>query len=263
LASDARVLAQRDRITPRWPHPADHNQAGWTRHHGAASEKEHDRCTSCHRQSSCTSCHGDGPASRAAIARFAADDAPGPAGVTGNSKRPPIHPPGFRMAHGNAAASRANCASCHDTGKFCSDCHEGTVASGFHPPGYLNRHAADAFARDLDCAGCHSNEVSCRACHESAGLAGFASTTSSYHDAQPFWLLSHGQAARQGLDTCASCHAQTDCLQCHSARSGWRISPHGPGFEAERLSERGPVMCSLCHVSNPVPEAGRERVAPR
>jgi predicted CXXCH cytochrome family protein len=263
MAADARVLPQRERITPRWPRPAGHDTHDWLLQHGRAAEKDNDSCAQCHRQSSCTECHGDAPAVRAVIGRLTADAAPGPSGVTRRAGRPPFHPPGFRLAHGNAAASKANCASCHATESFCSACHEGTVASGFHPPGYLNRHAADAYARDLDCAGCHSNEVSCRSCHENAGLAGFESTTSSYHDAQPFWLLAHGQAARQGMDTCASCHAQTDCLQCHSARSGWRINPHGDGFEAERLSDRGPAMCALCHVSNPVPESGRERTVPR
>jgi hypothetical protein len=175
---------------------------------------------------------------------------------------PRVHPPGFRLNHRAAAASGAGCATCHDTGNFCGDCHEGTATSGFHPPGYLNRHAADVYARDSDCASCHSNEASCRACHADAGLAGFASTTSSYHDAQPFWLLNHGAAARQSLDACAACHAQTDCLQCHSARGGWRINPHGDDFPADRLGDRAAYQCSLCHVSNPVapaPDGGTPR----
>ena len=54
-------------------------------------------------------------------------------------------------------------------------------------------------------------------------------------------------AARQGLEGCAGCHTQSSCTQCHSARLGWRISPHGPGFDAERLRQANPLTCRLCH----------------
>ena len=59
--------------------------------------------------------------------------------------------------------------------------------------------------------------------------------------------LGHGQAARQSLESCVSCHAERDCLACHSATRGRRINPHGPDFNAERLRESAPSMCVACH----------------
>jgi hypothetical protein len=44
-----------------------------------------------------------------------------------------------------------------------------------------------------------------------------------------------------------SCHAERDCLTCHSALGGRRFNPHGPGFDPERLRRRNPQMCSACH----------------
>lgn len=264
LPSDSRVLAQAERITPRWPKPSDHADPKWLQHHGPEAGRAIERCANCHQQSSCTTCHGMTSLAQATISRLPLEGTSRATGVSGAGGARPYHPAGFRLGHGPEAASgKANCTACHREQEFCGGCHEGTVSTGFHPPGYLNRHAADAYARDTDCAGCHSNEVSCRGCHENAGLAGFESKSASYHDAQPFWLLAHGQAARQGLDTCTSCHQQTDCLQCHSAKSGWRINPHGDAFDADRLSDQAPLMCSRCHLSDPVPGAGRERVIPR
>ena len=94
----------------------------------------------------------------------------------------------------------------------------------------------------------------CRECHAAAGLAPQGGLTNgSYHDREPFWLLSHGQAGRQDLETCASCHQQTDCMKCHSASSGWRVSPHGPDFDPTRVSERNLQMCRSCHATDPRP----------
>ncbi|TPW01706.1 MAG: hypothetical protein FD129_3310, partial [bacterium] len=252
LASDPRVLGQAERIRPRWPKPPDHDTSEWIRTHGEEATRSGDRCANCHQQSSCTACHGPSTIPRAEIKRLPVATGPRTTAIAEGGSAAPYHPAGFRLGHGPGAASgTANCSACHRPREFCGGCHEGTVSSGFHPPGYLDRHAADAFARDTDCASCHSNEVSCRSCHESVGLAGFDSKSASYHDAQPFWLLAHGQAQ------------QTDCLQCHSAKSGWRINPHGDAFDADRLSDQAPQMCSHCHYSDPVPGAGRERATPR
>ncbi len=269
LAADERARLQAERITPRWPKPDDHD-AAWVRTHGVAANLSVAGCASCHVQSGCTECHGEGAVAGGPISRLPVARAGGPSGI-GASGRGPVHDPGFRFDHGAAAASGSmNCAACHGKGgdtfadnAFCASCHGDRAATGFHGPAYINRHAADAYARDVDCASCHSSEVFCRSCHEEAGLAGFDSRSGSYHDAQPFWLLSHGVAARQGMESCASCHAQTDCLQCHSAKTGWRINPHGSGFDPERLADRSLLMCSRCHFSNPVPRSAGESRVPR
>ena len=74
----------------------------------------------------------------------------------------------------------------------------------------------------------------------------------SFHDAQPVWLLRHAQAARQGLESCTSCHSQKDCLQCHSQLGAFGINPHGPDFDAARVQKRNPLICFACHVSDPL-----------
>ncbi len=70
-----------------------------------------------------------------------------------------------------------------------------------------------------------------------------------FHNDDPGFALGHGQAARQGLETCASCHAQQDCLACHSARGGRRINPHSSDFDAGKLRDKNPELCLFCHRS--------------
>jgi hypothetical protein len=38
-------------------------------------------------------------------------------------------------------------------------------------------------------------------------------------------------------------------MSCHATAvlGGRNFSPHGPGFDAERLARRNPQMCSACH----------------
>jgi hypothetical protein len=73
-----------------------------------------------------------------------------------------------------------------------------------------------------------------------------------FHDAQPFWLLNHAKPARQGLESCTTCHKQTDCLQCHSTIGAFRVSPHGPGFDAKRVQSKNARICFACHLSDPL-----------
>ena len=48
------------------------------------------------------------------------------------------------------------------------------------------------------------------------------SATGEILDANPAFLLGHGKAARQELETCVSCHVERDCLTCHAAVGGRR-----------------------------------------
>jgi predicted CXXCH cytochrome family protein len=252
LGRDPRGALLAADIAAHWPRPADHDDAGWDIEHGIQAAASIENCANCHAQSSCVGCHGPVAQAPAAVAQLP-EPPPGAAqGVLASHTAPPGHGPGFATSHGAVASSGlADCASCHSR-DYCAQCHGASVAPGFHDANYLMRHAADAYARDTDCAGCHTTEVFCRTCHESVGLSG-SPASASYHDAQPFWLLSHGTAARQNLENCASCHEQNDCLRCHSAKGGWSISPHGDGFDAGRLSDRSLLMCSRCHFSNPAP----------
>jgi hypothetical protein len=161
-----------------------------------------------------------------------------------------VHDAGFRTGHRTAAATAAlSCAGCHEQ-RFCSDCHAGEGSRRFHPANFVQRHAADSYGRETQCSSCHNTELFCRSCHRATGLASNGRLDVAFHDAQPQWLLQHGRAARQGLQSCATCHAQRDCLACHST-TGWGVNPHGPGFQAGRLANRNATQCLFCHLQVP------------
>jgi hypothetical protein len=76
-----------------------------------------------------------------------------------------------------------------------------------------------------------------------------------YHDAKQYFTLNHGQAARQNLESCVACHAERDCLTCHSAQGGRRFNPHGPGFDPETMRRKNSQACTVCHGAA-IPEGG-------
>jgi hypothetical protein len=94
----------------------------------------------------------------------------------------------------------------------------------------------------------------CTNCHVTAGVVSSGSLRGTgYHDAKQAFLLNHGQAARQSLESCVSCHSERDCLTCHSSVGGRNYNPHGPGFDAATLRRKNPSMCTACHGTN-IPE---------
>jgi hypothetical protein len=239
-------------------------------------------CASCHAETSCRSCHGSAAIPEIAALPNPSDDEP--IGVIVPRTRPPGHVPMFASQHGTAAAAGLpKCSACHLESQ-CEDCHTapGRTAqqpgqaeldprrflhanvssasippeprSGYHPANFLMRHGSESFAVQTVCSDCHSTEAFCRDCHQTVGVAmgAGASSGGAYHDAQPNWLFEHGRAARQGMESCASCHQQTSCLRCHSARSGLRVSPHGPGFDATREVNRSTASCGICHSSGQI-----------
>jgi hypothetical protein len=164
-----------------------------------------------------------------------------------------VHPAGFARAHGPPAASgQLNCAGCHQQ-RFCTSCHQGEGERRYHPFNFVSSHASSAYARETSCTSCHNTETFCRSCHRQSGIAGTSTsrTRGAAHGAQPLWLLQHGQAARQGLQSCAGCHQQTDCLRCHSTTTQ-RVNPHGPDFDARRMAARNSLVCQYCHISDPL-----------
>ena len=167
--------------------------------------------------------------------------------------RPRVHDAAFARSHAvRAAAGSLDCAGCHAQ-RFCTDCHAGErTTRRYHQPNFAASHAPDAYRGDVECNACHNTQAFCRSCHVEAGRAPRAGVRSTrYHNAQPGWLLQHGRAARQDLTTCTACHQQKYCMDCHSA-AGWRISPHGPDFNAERMAKRNSRICLACHYTNPL-----------
>ncbi|MFC1640068.1 cytochrome c3 family protein [Gemmatimonadota bacterium] len=169
----------------------------------------------------------------------------------------PWHGAGWVNSHASdAAASPQACASCHIR-QDCLDCHLSGAASGspgYHRADFLAGHATAAYSRETSCNDCHNAGAFCASCHQQAGLVTGGGSGSEFHNAGSSFATGHGQAARQSLESCVACHAETDCVRCHATTTG-RISPHGPDWEGSDLQEKNPRMCTLCHVGI-IPEGG-------
>lgn len=247
LEPDPRVAALTEGKIWSPPMPASHEAEDFVFTHGDAMAAAPTSCATCHTRETCADCHVD------TSGQIAKDLAPASASLRGNGGGPasiPGHGPNFAVAHGEAAvASLPKCAACHAE-SYCVDCHDGSGSPSFHPENFVQRHGADSWARMQSCSECHSNEAFCRDCHATQGFAQApGAIAGSFHDAQPDWFQTHGRAARQGLDACASCHTQSSCLRCHSAKEGFRVNPHGPDFDPKAASAKG--SCTLCHFSEP------------
>ena len=250
--------APREMDQPEWSHeyptPGTHLVDAFDVAHAPGDEGAAE-CSTCHTSDDCLSCHIE-PAPQPV------DDLPGRTAVQApgaylHVEAPESHMTAFFMdAHSNlAAASPTTCASCH-TETYCAECHDGPADGGYHPPAFVARHAGDAYGRAEECASCHSTAAFCRECHEDGGLGSTGRLGAGYHDAEPLWLLRHGGPARQSLESCASCHQQTDCVQCHGVLGAFQVSPHTEDFDAERAWARSPRTCIACHISNPIGGGG-------
>lgn len=257
LGSDARMIRLQASRPPVYPLPASHEKAHWDLAHGDDARRHVGQCGNCHVRQGCRSCHTGSLAASviAALPDRRDGSAPGvalrvtSARDTGMSVR--VHPAGFAGTHATTAASgRLACQGCHEQ-RFCAECHAGAGRRRFHALNYVSRHAADAYARDRNCSSCHQTETFCRTCHVQSGIASRGGVEGSAHNGQPLWLLQHGEAARQGLEECTTCHQQRDCLRCHSA-TGLHMNPHGPGFDASRMQRRNAQVCRVCHLTDPL-----------
>jgi hypothetical protein len=241
LAPDPRALALRAQLSV----PESHRKSGFLGRHGSRARQDPARCAFCHTQASCAACHRDRPTVIASL------PVAGPGRGSGAQvvrRKPSWHDTDFLDRHAATASARpSRCAACHVRAE-CLDCHRPAAAGGnYHPPGFLTRHPASAFNRQTECAQCHHQGAFCATCHKQSGLVATGNLQGGYHDANPAFTLNHGTAARQNIESCVACHAERDCLTCHSARQGRRFNPHGPGFDAERLRRRNPQTCSACH----------------
>jgi predicted CXXCH cytochrome family protein len=252
LAPDPRVAELEAGRKPEYPVPASHADRQWAAEHGSGARADAGSCANCHTRTNCSACHGAGAG--AATALIGTLPVPVPGGATGvgtAASARAVHTLDIKARHGSLAATgRMECAQCHSS-QECAACHAGSDSRSFHPLNFAQRHASDVFAGSGDCQSCHNTETFCRDCHAGSGLASGAGMNAAFHTGQPMWVLSHGQAARQGMEACASCHRQQDCMQCHSAAGGWGVSPHGRGFAASRAAARSGASCRLCHLSPP------------
>lgn len=240
-------------LEARYPTPETHSATRFAWYHTGIAKDDGSNCATCHTSNSCRSCHIE-PVPTPVSSLVTRDTVTAP-GAEVVADAPESHESVFFMErHGTVASTEENsCATCHEPESFCGSCHEKQAEGGssYHTPNFLLGHAADAANAVTECATCHDPVAFCRTCHVDAGLQSRGRLGPGYHDAEPLWLLRHPQAARQQLETCASCHTQNDCLQCHSQLGAFGISPHGPGFDARAAYERNPVVCRACHIGDP------------
>lgn len=216
------------------------------------------RCTACHLQ------QGNGTLE----VRFAAGLL-----VPSGELRGDDHGAGFRRDHRMAARNDADyCASCH-TQSYCQRCHNGVVKPlDIHGGDYVNRHGLDARRNQPDCGTCHRRQTFCIACHERLGVVSNSTlpgspSPSSFFPAAPRrfhpegWASSfsgqnlHAQEAQRNMRSCASCHREQTCLECHSALPGSRVTgganPHPADWVASgrcrALASRNGRLCLKCH----------------
>ena len=246
---------ERDKRSLALPHvlkaPASHAAAGFERSHGTSAARNSASCQTCHTRESCVVCHqAAAPASVRAM--FAAG--PGRAsGAQTTRHAPASHVPGWSTHHAAvASASLRSCTSCHARSD-CLTCHKPDPGArgSYHPSAFLTRHPADAYSRSTSCTDCHNTGQFCQSCHQQSGLTARRTLLgfSGYHDGSRQFGLGHGQAARQSLESCVSCHVERDCLTCHSVIKGRSFNPHGPGFNAAQMLKKNPQLCTACHGS--------------
>lgn len=252
LALDERSTA----IAAKLPEPSSHQSAEFATAHAKAASAKGASCAACHTRESCAACHQP-PFPRPVEALASAGPGRG-VGATIERRAPASHTTAFREGHGAEASARpASCSGCHVRAQ-CLDCHRpdpsGTnTRQAYHPAAFLTRHPAQAYTRQANCSDCHNPGQFCQTCHLQSGLTAGKNRIGArgFHDAIPNFGLGHGQAARQTLESCASCHAERDCTACHSSVSGgFRFSPHGPGFNPDRLLKKNPSLCVACHGTN-------------
>jgi hypothetical protein len=251
LPSDARVATVARGRRPKYPEPATHLAAEWANTHGAVARTGTAYCANCHTRESCYACHLE-PGRVEVVAQLPRRVRNGAPGVNLAGRRPADHVAGFARNHRTAASGGdQRCSRCH-TPRFCATCHDGAASPSFHGSDFVRRHSQAAYNQEAECASCHQPQAFCVACHRQTGMSQpNAPRDAAFHTAAGgAWLFGHSAVARRSIETCATCHEQTFCLQCHSARGGWRVNPHGPGFDPS-MGDKNPAMCRVCHLNGP------------
>jgi len=261
---------------------ASATDAACERCHGPMGEVELATRAQLPRMATCLECHdGRAASQRCALCHLAAPAGKGAALQTafasGTLRPGPENPfgldhgPRFERAHRELALQqRERCAACHAE-RDCLRCHDGTTKpQSIHPNDYVSIHAVPARQDEPRCASCHRRQTFCVSCHERVGIG--ANSDPSLLDPSvsglgrfhpPGWSSSsggpqhHGVQAARNIGTCASCHREEQCTQCH-ATTTLNLNPHPPGFASRcrDLAARNARACAKCHIlSSPADKA--------
>jgi hypothetical protein len=176
---------------PSWLFDMRHDHEWLVRHRWVGADQGQ-LCASCHRESDCADCHD------------------------GQVRPRRVHPGDYLTTHAaQARRDEPRCASCHQTSRFCTECHARLGLSPMSAP------AVRAAER--------------------------------HHPPAAVWVrgpVLHAMEARRSMATCTSCHSEQDCVTCHGALGiGAGVSPHPPGFamRCRAALESNDRACRTCH----------------
>lgn len=129
----------------------------------------------------------------------------------------------------------------------------------------FNHRSHDSYLDEVDCATCHIDDAKsitpamsvCLGCHEQPFVDQVELPTLNTHG--PVWSLNHRAAAKSNSIDCASCHQQSDCLDCHAAGNGDEqgelgnnmINVHRADFRFTHViaGRNNQQRCTSCHES--------------
>lgn len=201
----------------------------WVNEHGLYAVKQTKNCGDCHEQSFCLDCHQGGGIDRDLHVS-----------TSGVDYMPRTHRTDFKELHPLQAKDRPRtCSKCHDTEKFCVECHNkfnrNDLALDSHRRGW-----SDLEVKLGGPTHASFNPLQCPTCHPNGMLP------------QNQWSSAHGKEARKDLASCQACHADgAVCMKCHSAVSGLQINPHPRNWSriAGRLKNASNNRtCVQCHL---------------
>lgn len=140
------------------------------------------------------------------------------------------------------------------TKEDCSTCHK-TLPEPFASP-----HTIPKMANCLTCHG-HADEYAqarCTGCHPSIAKMALVPLSDFSHQGEV--IRRHGADARSSAETCAQCHDQTFCADCHAKTVSTRVELKFPEAVAANFIHRNdfvtrhsveaaanPAMCQRCH----------------
>lgn len=141
-------------------------------------------------------------------------------------------------------------------GVTCVTCHKALPEAGQTTPSPLSMDT---------CTGCHNHQADfkagrCTPCH--VDLKRYEKPVASFQHQGDFLRL-HGALARPSAESCAACHDQTFCADCHSGATAparqavlfpeqvQRDFIHRGDFQSRHMIEAGanPASCRKCHGS--------------
>ena len=247
------------------PRPPTHLQPTFGATHAPLTPAAAATCATCHARESCARCHLN--VSTLPVASGLASDAR-VAAVTRNLlpswPTPDTHRrDGFVDRHGTlASAVGASCANCHARSS-CTTCHTGAGASAVirtlpepsrGPRGVQLRRAP------TDARGHATTTV--------ASLRLAADTTARIVRPHPRnFIDAHRSVAAAGQQTCAGCHTQRFCSDCHAGESKRAFHPANfvaghaaPTYARDRecaSCHNTEVFCRDCHRASGLQAAGR------